>query len=127
MVRIGGMRYACRPDATIGQRISNMTLRGKPLDPERRYKVASWAPVAEGATGEPVWNIVVQYLKGHPDAPNACGKSSGIAGGSSPSGSRHLRGTLSWTFTAEIKSPSEEGLFNRRLRLCVEAIAADYA
>jgi len=63
MVRIGGMQYACRPDATMGQRISNMTLRGKPLDPERRYKVASWAPVAESATGEPVWNIVVQYLR----------------------------------------------------------------
>ena len=35
MVRVGGMRYACRPDATMGQRISNMTLRGKPLDPEQ--------------------------------------------------------------------------------------------
>ncbi len=65
MVRIGGMHYACRPDATMGRRISNMTLRGKPLDPERRYKVASWAPVAEGATGEPVWNVVVQYMKSH--------------------------------------------------------------
>jgi sulfur-oxidizing protein SoxB len=63
MVRIGGMQYACRPDATMGQRISNMTLRGKPMDSERRYKVASWAPVAEGATGEPVWNVVVEYLK----------------------------------------------------------------
>ena len=65
MVRIGGMQYACRPDATMGQRISNMTLRGKPLDPERRYKVASWAPVTEGVTGEPVWNVVVQYIKSH--------------------------------------------------------------
>jgi sulfur-oxidizing protein SoxB len=63
MVRIGGMQYACRPDAKIGQRISNLTVRGKPLDPERRYKVASWAPVAEGAKGEPVWSVLVQYLK----------------------------------------------------------------
>jgi S-sulfosulfanyl-L-cysteine sulfohydrolase len=63
MVRIGGMQYACSPREKIGNRISNMTLKGKPLDPARRYKVASWAPVAEGATGEPVWEIVAQYLK----------------------------------------------------------------
>ena len=63
MVRIGGMRHACDPAKLIGHRISNMTLNGKPLDSARRYKVASWAPVAEGASGEPVWEVVTNYLR----------------------------------------------------------------
>ena len=63
MVRVGGLRYVCEPGAGIGGRISNMTLRGRPIDAEKRYKVASWAPVAEGAGGEPVWEVVAQYLR----------------------------------------------------------------
>ena len=63
MVRIAGMQYACSPREKIGSRISSMVVGGKPVDPQRRYKVASWAPVAEGATGEPVWDVVAQYLK----------------------------------------------------------------
>ena len=63
MVRIGGMQYACEPGATIGRRISAMTLDGKPIEADRRYKVASWAPVAEGASGEPVWELVAAYLR----------------------------------------------------------------
>jgi sulfur-oxidizing protein SoxB len=63
MVRVGGMTYACDPGARIGARISDMRLRGKPLEPARRYKVAGWAPVAEGASGEPIWDIVGRYLR----------------------------------------------------------------
>jgi sulfur-oxidizing protein SoxB len=63
MVRIGGMTYACEPGAPIGKRISDMRLNGKPLDADKRYKVAGWASVAEGATGEPVWDLVERYLK----------------------------------------------------------------
>jgi sulfur-oxidizing protein SoxB len=63
MVRVGGMQYVCSPAAPIGRRISNMTLRGRPVDAGRRYKVASWAPVAEDATGEPVWDVVARYLR----------------------------------------------------------------
>ena len=63
MVRVGGMTYACDPAARIGSRISDMRLRGKPLDPARRYKVAGWAPVAEGASGEPIWELVGGYLR----------------------------------------------------------------
>ncbi|MDF3009385.1 MAG: thiosulfohydrolase SoxB [Burkholderiales bacterium] len=63
MVRVGGMTYACDPHARIGARISDMRLRGKPLDPARRYKVAGWAPVAEGASGEPIWELVARYLR----------------------------------------------------------------
>jgi sulfur-oxidizing protein SoxB len=63
MVRVGGMRYSCAPRQPIGRRIADMTLGGKPLDAARRYKVASWAPVAEGASGEPVWDLVARYLR----------------------------------------------------------------
>ncbi len=63
MVRVGGMSYACDPRAKIGQRIQDMRLSGKPIEPDRKYKVAGWAPVAEGATGEPVWEVVGRWLR----------------------------------------------------------------
>jgi sulfur-oxidizing protein SoxB len=63
MVRIGGMRYACDPAKLIGHRISNVTLSAKPIESDKRYKVASWAPVAEGASGDPVWDVVIPYLR----------------------------------------------------------------
>jgi sulfur-oxidizing protein SoxB len=63
MVRVGGMTYACNPRAAIGARISDMRARGRPLEAGRRYKVASWAPVAEGAAGEPVWDVAARYLR----------------------------------------------------------------
>ena len=63
MVRVGGMNYRCDPTRKIGARISGMTLVGKPIEAGKRYKVASWAPVAEGAAGEPVWDVVSGYLR----------------------------------------------------------------
>jgi sulfur-oxidizing protein SoxB len=63
MVRVGGMHYRCDPTQTIGRRISDMTLHGKPIAADKTYKVASWAPVAEGASGEPVWEVVARYLR----------------------------------------------------------------
>jgi sulfur-oxidizing protein SoxB len=63
MVRLGGMRYRCEPGQKIGSRISGMTLNGKPLEGDKTYKVASWAPVTEGASGEPVWDVVARHLR----------------------------------------------------------------
>jgi sulfur-oxidizing protein SoxB len=63
MVRVGGLQYACDPTRTIGNRISNMMLNGRLLEPGKKYKVAGWAPVAEGAAGRPVWEIVADYLR----------------------------------------------------------------
>jgi sulfur-oxidizing protein SoxB len=63
MVRVGGMTYACDPAAKMGGRISDMRLAGKPIEADRKYKVAGWAPVAEGAAGEPVWDVVAGYLR----------------------------------------------------------------
>ena len=63
MVRVGRLRYTCEPRQTIGRRIGNMELDGRPIDADRRYKVAGWAPVAENASGEPIWEVVTRYLR----------------------------------------------------------------
>jgi sulfur-oxidizing protein SoxB len=67
MVRVGGMNYACTPGAKIGMRIGDMRLRGRPIEADKLYKVASWAPVAEGASnenaGEPMWEVLSRYLR----------------------------------------------------------------
>jgi len=66
MVRVGGLSYAIAPKAQMGSRITSMTLRGKPMDAAKKYKVAGWAPVSEeakAAGGEPVWDVMTRYLK----------------------------------------------------------------
>ena len=63
MVRVGGLSYTCDPNGKMGGRISRMTLNRKPIDAGRKYKVAGWAPVAEGATGEPIWDLMANYLR----------------------------------------------------------------
>ena len=80
MVRVGGLRYSCDPTAKIGSRIGNMTLGGKPIDADKTYKVASWAPVAEGVSGEPVWDVVVRYLRDRKALPAIRGTSPALIG-----------------------------------------------
>jgi len=63
MVRVGGLTYTCTPGEAMGKRISDMRLNGKPISAAKTYKVAGWAPVAEGAKGEPVWEVISQYLR----------------------------------------------------------------
>ncbi|MDP2794427.1 MAG: thiosulfohydrolase SoxB [Sulfurisoma sp.] len=63
MVRVGGMTYSCDPKARMGNRIRDMRVGDKPLDAARKYKVASWAPVGEGVTGEPIWDVVGKWLR----------------------------------------------------------------
>ena len=66
MVRVGGLAYAIAPNATMGSRITRMTLRGKPIDAAKKYKVAGWAPVTEearAAGGEPIWDVMARYLR----------------------------------------------------------------
>jgi sulfur-oxidizing protein SoxB len=63
MVRVGGIQYTVAPNSVMGKRISDMTLNGKPIEADKTYKVAGWAPVAEGATGVPVWDVVAEYLR----------------------------------------------------------------
>ncbi|MEY3675120.1 MAG: hypothetical protein RJB47_1828 [Pseudomonadota bacterium] len=65
MVRVGGLKYTCRPLASMGQRIHNMQLNDKPIDPDKTYKVAGWAPVSEEASKQnlkPIWEVAEQWL-----------------------------------------------------------------
>jgi len=63
MVRVGGMSYTCDPNAAMGKRIQDMRLGDKPVEANKTYKVAGWAPVAEGAKGEPIWDVVSTWLR----------------------------------------------------------------
>ena len=63
MVRIAGLSYALAPHARIGSRITDLRLKGRPLEGTKRYKVAGWAPVGEGITGEPIWEVAGRHLR----------------------------------------------------------------
>ena len=69
MVRVGGMTYACEPRAGIGDRISDLRVRGKPIEAGKTYKVAGWASVGENVSGEPVWEVVARYLRDRKTVP----------------------------------------------------------
>ncbi len=66
MVRVGGLAYTCEPTQTMGRRISDLRLRGKPIEADKKYKVAGWAPVAEEAQSapgvKPIWEVVETWL-----------------------------------------------------------------
>ncbi len=66
MVRVGGLSYSCAPNAKMGARISDMSLKGRPIEAAKTYKVAGWAPVAEAARSagtEPIWDLMAHYLR----------------------------------------------------------------
>jgi sulfur-oxidizing protein SoxB len=63
MVRVGGIEYTIAPNASMGKRINDMRIKGKPVEADKTYKVAGWAPVAEGASGTPIWDVVAEYLR----------------------------------------------------------------
>jgi sulfur-oxidizing protein SoxB len=69
MVRFGGMTYTCTPTEAMGKRISDMRLAGKLIEAGKTYKVAGWAPVAEGAKGEPAWEVIAAYLRDRKSVP----------------------------------------------------------
>ncbi len=67
MVRVGGLQYTMNPAASMGGRITAMSLKGRPIEASKKYKVAGWAPVAEEARTapgvKPVWDVVETWLK----------------------------------------------------------------
>jgi sulfur-oxidizing protein SoxB len=66
MVRVGGLTYTCDPTARAGRRLSDLRVGGAPLDADRTYRVAGWAPVALEARergGEPIWDVAGHYLR----------------------------------------------------------------
>jgi sulfur-oxidizing protein SoxB len=66
MVRVGGLGYAIDPTESMGRRIQDLRLAGRPIEADKRYKVAGWAPVAEearSAGNRMVWDVVESWLK----------------------------------------------------------------
>ena len=64
MVRIGGLSYTIDPSAPMGRRISELQFKNKPLDPNRRYRVAGWASVRPQPDESPdIWQVVGDYLR----------------------------------------------------------------
>ncbi|MBN4080549.1 5'-nucleotidase C-terminal domain-containing protein, partial [Beggiatoa alba] len=63
MVRTGGLHYSIDPHKSIGQRISNMELNGKPLEAKKKYAVAAWASMKKGVQGPYVYDVVAKYLQ----------------------------------------------------------------
>lgn len=70
MVRTGGLVYACEPAAKINSRISDMSLNGQAIQAGVTYKVARWGVGSAQSAGEPVWDVVEQYLKSDPVVKN---------------------------------------------------------
>ena len=56
----------------MGARITRMEIAGKPIDAQKKYKVAGWAPVSEeakAAGGEPIWEVCARYLRAQKTIP----------------------------------------------------------
>lgn len=62
MVRVGGLDYTIDPKGESGNRISDMMLNGKPVDPKKTYKVAGWASMQQ-VEGEPIWDVCARWLR----------------------------------------------------------------
>ncbi|MBL1276558.1 MAG: thiosulfohydrolase SoxB [Ectothiorhodospiraceae bacterium] len=63
MVRVGGLKYSIDPTKKIGYRITDMELNGKPLDPNKKYRVAGWASVKSNKEGIPIWDVTADYIR----------------------------------------------------------------
>jgi len=66
MVRVGGLNYTIDPAEKVGRRISNLTLKGSALSPDKLYRVAGWASVSEEVNkrgGQPIWDLMSEYLR----------------------------------------------------------------
>ena len=62
MVRVGGLKFAIDPTKTIGNRVTDMELNGKKVGANKKYRVAGWASVSHPRDGQPIWEIVEEYL-----------------------------------------------------------------
>jgi sulfur-oxidizing protein SoxB len=64
MVRVGGLKYALDITQPQGKRVSHLEIKDKPVDPNKKYKVAGWASVQPQAAGKKqVWDVVAEYLR----------------------------------------------------------------
>lgn len=80
MVRVGGLDYTINPHAPAGSRITDMRLNGDLLNPNKTYKVAGWAPVGRDIEGEPIWDVVSNWLRSKKTIPLIDTKQPNIVG-----------------------------------------------
>jgi sulfur-oxidizing protein SoxB len=62
MVRVGGLTYAIAPDRSMGRRIQDIRVGGKPLQASRRYRATGWASLGQ-ADGPPAFEVVAAHLR----------------------------------------------------------------
>ncbi|MGN7613335.1 thiosulfohydrolase SoxB [Magnetococcales bacterium HHB-1] len=62
MVRVGGIRYDVMVNAPMGERIRQIEVAGKALDPKRNYKVSGWASMQD-VDGPPIWKVVADHVR----------------------------------------------------------------
>jgi len=62
MVRVGGVTYTIAPDKKQGERITEISVGGKPLDANKKYKAAGWASTRE-VDGPPTFDVIADYLR----------------------------------------------------------------
>jgi len=64
MVRVGGLTYTLDLNASHGKRISDLEVRGRKLDANKKYKVAGWASVQPQPNGKKqIWDLMAEYLR----------------------------------------------------------------
>ena len=67
VVRVGGLRYTLAPAQRRRSRITDMRPGDRPIEADRRYRVAGWAPVTEEARNapgtKPIWDVVETWLR----------------------------------------------------------------
>jgi sulfur-oxidizing protein SoxB len=62
MVRVGGVTYTIDPAKSMGERITDLRIGGKPMEADKRYKAAGWASMME-VDGPPVFDVVANHLR----------------------------------------------------------------
>ncbi len=66
MVRTGALRYVIDPNQEMGRRILRMENgKGKLIEANKKYTIATWGGVGQPAEGTPVWDVVAEYLRHH--------------------------------------------------------------
>jgi len=64
MVRVGGLDYTMNPTNKFNTRVTDMVLDdGTKIEANKNYTVAGWATVGSKAPGEPIWDVVAEYLR----------------------------------------------------------------
>ena len=63
MVRVSGMQYSIDLTASVGSRINDMSFDGKLMSADKKYIVAGWANRAKDLQGQPIWDVVSNYLR----------------------------------------------------------------